>query len=140
MRVGSLFLVGSWAIQRRNMRDRNTNQNLLSFDNIFIHHFVESILKLLPIFWMDEPQPYGTSYIPSASYPRRIFGTFLIFCLYKLHSSESFQILEERAFVSILQTVLFYFTQTSSTNKNAGLPGHICQAGNFGVTLAIIRT
>ena len=33
-----------------------------------------------------------------------------------------------------------YFTQTSSTNKNAGLPGHICQAGNFGVTLAIIRT
>ena len=64
MRVGSLFLVGSWAIQRRNTRDRNTNQNLLSFDNIFIHHFVESILKLLPIFRMDEPQPYGTSYIP----------------------------------------------------------------------------
>ena len=140
MRVGSLFLVGSWAIQRRNMRDRNTNQNLLSFDNIFIHHFVESILKLLPIFRMDEPQPYGTSYIPSVSYPRRIFGTFLIFCLYKLHTPNPSRYWKRgRLFLSFI-TVLFYFTQTSSTNKNAGLPGHICQAGNFGVTLAMIRT
>ena len=137
MRVGSLFLVGSWAIQRRNMRDRNTNQNLLSFDNIFIHHFVESILKLLPIFRMDEPQPYGTSYIRThAAYS--VPSSFFV-CISSTPPNPSRYWKRGRLFLSFI-TVLFYFTQTSSTNKNAGLPGHICQAGNFGVTLAMIRT